>query len=73
MRTKHSWNAVPKNWESLGYPPNGTLIDLYVGLKPYRENALIEALYEVSDPNNPRHVLSTSSLVHVLTSVVAIM
>ena len=62
MHTKHSWNAVPENWEFLGYPPNGTIIDLYVALKPYRESALIDALYEVSDPKHPRYVSSLPPL-----------
>ena len=56
MHTKHSWNAIPENWEYFGHPPNGTTIDLYVALKPHRENALIDALYKVSDPNHPRYV-----------------
>ncbi|KAI9439767.1 hypothetical protein H4582DRAFT_2215685 [Lactarius indigo] len=33
IRTKLSWNAVPKNWESLGQPPSGTTIDFYIALK----------------------------------------
>ncbi|KAH9162464.1 subtilisin-like protein [Lactarius sanguifluus] len=52
---KHSWNTVPKNWVSLGRPPSGTTIDLYIALKPHRENALINALYEVSEPGHPRY------------------
>ncbi len=56
MHIKHSWSAVPKNWESLGHPPSGTTIDLYIALKSHRENALIDALYEVSEPTHPRHV-----------------
>ncbi|KAH9005248.1 subtilisin-like protein [Lactarius hatsudake] len=52
---KHSWNAVPKNWVSQGRPPSGTTIDLYIALKPHRENALINALYEVSEPAHPRY------------------
>ncbi|KAH9165482.1 subtilisin-like protein [Lactarius sanguifluus] len=65
MRIKHSWNAVPENWESLGNPLSGTTIDLYVALKAHRENALIDTLYKVSDPNHPRHVYSaTPSLRH---------
>ncbi|KAH8978340.1 subtilisin-like protein [Lactarius akahatsu] len=52
---KHSWNAVPKNWESLGHPPSGTAIDLYIALKPQRENAVVDALYEVSEPGHPRY------------------
>ncbi|KAH8982958.1 subtilisin-like protein [Lactarius akahatsu] len=55
MRIKHSWNAVPENWESLGCPLDGTTIDLYVALWPYRENALIDELYEVSNPDHPRY------------------
>ncbi|KAH8983896.1 subtilisin-like protein [Lactarius hatsudake] len=55
MRIKHSWNAVPENWESLGNPLSGTTIDLYVALKAHRENALIDTLYQVSDPNHPRY------------------
>ncbi len=60
MHIKHSWNVVPKNWESMGHPPSGTTIDLYVALKPHRENALIDVLYEVSSPGNPKHVLHHS-------------
>jgi hypothetical protein len=57
MHTMHSWNAVPTDWESLGHPhANTTPVDLYVALKPYRENALIDALYEVSVPGHPKHV-----------------
>ncbi|KAH9054087.1 subtilisin-like protein [Lactarius vividus] len=55
MHTKHSWNAVPRNWESLGHPPSGTTIDLYIVLKPQRENSLVDALYEVSEPGHPRY------------------
>ncbi|KAH8994681.1 subtilisin-like protein [Lactarius hatsudake] len=55
MRVKHSWNAVPENWENLGNPLSGTTIDLYVALKAHRENALIDTLYQVSDPNHPRY------------------
>ncbi|KAH8981303.1 subtilisin-like protein [Lactarius hatsudake] len=55
MRIKHSWNAVPKNWEILGNPLSGTTIDLYIALKAHHENALIDMLYQVSDPNHPRH------------------
>ncbi|KAF8263253.1 subtilisin-like protein [Lactarius quietus] len=55
MQVKHTWNAVPANWECLGPPPSGSTIDLHIALKPHRENALIDALYEVSDPRNPRY------------------
>ncbi|KAH9053651.1 subtilisin-like protein [Lactarius vividus] len=46
LRTKHAWKAVPENWECLGLPPADTVINLHIALKPHRENALIEALYE---------------------------
>ncbi|KAH8997722.1 peptidase S8/S53 domain-containing protein [Lactarius hatsudake] len=55
MHIKHSWNAVPRNWESLGHPPSGTTIDLYIALRPQHENAVVDALYEVSEPGHPRY------------------
>ncbi|KAH9179029.1 subtilisin-like protein [Lactarius sanguifluus] len=55
VHIKHSWSAVPRNWESLGHPPSGTTIDLHIALKPQRENALVDALHEVSDPGHPRY------------------
>ncbi|KAH9059093.1 subtilisin-like protein [Lactarius vividus] len=55
MRTKHSWSTIPSMWEILGSPPAGTTIDLCVALEPQRENALIEVLYEVSDPTHPKY------------------
>ncbi|KAH8983975.1 peptidase S8/S53 domain-containing protein [Lactarius hatsudake] len=55
MRSKHSWKTIPENWVSLGVPPADTMIDLYIALKPYRENALVDALNEVSDPGHIRY------------------
>ncbi|KAF8267610.1 subtilisin-like protein [Lactarius quietus] len=55
LRVKHSWNNVPPNWESLGHPPAGTTIDLNIVLMPYNESALIDALYEVSDPKSVKY------------------
>ncbi|KAH9175587.1 subtilisin-like protein [Lactarius sanguifluus] len=55
IRVKHAWNAVPPNWEALGHPPAGTTIDLHVALKPHHENALVDALYNVSDPRSPKY------------------
>ncbi|KAF8268685.1 subtilisin-like protein [Lactarius quietus] len=55
--TKHRWNAIPGKWDSMGRPPLGTTIDLRIALKPQDENALIDALYEVSNPKHPRHTL----------------
>ncbi|KAH9160723.1 subtilisin-like protein [Lactarius sanguifluus] len=60
MRTKHSWKTIPENWESLGLPIADTTIDLYIALKPYRENALVDALNEVSDPRHPRYGMHLS-------------
>ncbi|KAH9025403.1 subtilisin-like protein [Lactarius pseudohatsudake] len=56
VRVKHAWSSVPANWETLGCPSAGTTIDLYIALNPHQESALIDALYEVSDPKHPRHV-----------------
>src|SRR6266702_2230047 len=68
IHVKHAWDAVPANWECLGHPPVGTTIDLYVALKPQHENALIDTLYEVSEPRHRKHVLSTAPLrTHLLT------
>ncbi|KAF8259949.1 subtilisin-like protein [Lactarius quietus] len=55
MRMKHAWNSTPMNWESLGPPPVGTTINLHIFLKPDQENALIDALYEVSNPEHPKY------------------
>ncbi|KAH9024692.1 subtilisin-like protein [Lactarius pseudohatsudake] len=55
MRVKHAWSSVPANWETLGCPSAGTTIDLYIALNPRHDNALIDALYEVSDPKHPRY------------------
>ncbi|KAH9020962.1 subtilisin-like protein [Lactarius pseudohatsudake] len=61
MRVKHKWSAVPANWETLGSPSAGTTIDLYIALNPHQEDALIDALYEVSDPKHLRHVHLTAA------------
>ena len=68
MSVKHTWHTVPANWETLGDPPAGSTIDLHVALKPYREKALTNALYEVSNPRHRKHVLSDVSIhTHGLT------
>ena len=54
---KHAWKTVPDKWESIGPPHSNTTIDLYIALKPENENALIDALYEVSTPGNPKYGL----------------
>ncbi|KAH9035676.1 subtilisin-like protein [Lactarius hengduanensis] len=53
-KVKHSWGAVLQFWESLGYLAADTTIDLYLALKPQHENALIDALLEVSTPERPK-------------------
>ncbi|KAH9179939.1 hypothetical protein EDB89DRAFT_2062947 [Lactarius sanguifluus] len=53
-------NHIPPSWETLGHPPAGTTIDLHVALKAHDENALVDALYEVSTPRSPKHVLSNN-------------
>ncbi|KAH9025387.1 subtilisin-like protein [Lactarius pseudohatsudake] len=55
MRVKHAWSSIPANWETLGCPSAGTTLDLYIALNPHQENALIDALYEVSDPKHLRY------------------
>ncbi|KAH9012250.1 Pro-kumamolisin, activation domain-containing protein [Lactarius deliciosus] len=56
MKVMHAWSTVPKNWESLGHPPNETAIDFYLALKSQHENDLVDALYQVSDPKSPKYV-----------------
>ncbi|KAF8268680.1 subtilisin-like protein [Lactarius quietus] len=60
MHTKHKWNSIPGKWDSIGRPPVGTTIDLRIALKPQNENALIDTLYEVSDPRHPRYGMHLS-------------
>ncbi|KAH8994285.1 subtilisin-like protein [Lactarius akahatsu] len=54
-KVKHAWHTIPENWVDLGHPSAGTTIDLHLALKSHDENALIDALYEISDPNHPRY------------------
>ncbi|KAH8994289.1 Pro-kumamolisin, activation domain-containing protein, partial [Lactarius akahatsu] len=54
-KVKHAWHTIPDNWVGLGHPSAGTTIDLHLALKSHDENALIDALYEISDPNHPRY------------------
>src|SRR6266702_4614082 len=67
MRVKHMWNTTPANWETLGHTPAGTTIDIHIAVRPHRENALIDVLYKVSNPEHPRHVLATPPLAPALT------
>ena len=75
MRVRHFWDVTPHKWGHLSTPSDSTPIDLRISLKPHHENALIEALYEVSSPNHPKHV-SLSLLrapIYILTSATASM
>ncbi|KAF8258055.1 subtilisin-like protein [Lactarius quietus] len=55
VQMKHSWSSVPDEWTNLGHPAADTTIDLHIALKAQDENALIEALYEVSSPGHPKY------------------
>ncbi|KAH9010010.1 subtilisin-like protein [Lactarius hengduanensis] len=55
LRAKHTWNSVPENWNNLGHPPADTTIDLHIALKAKNEDALIDALIEVSSPGHPKY------------------
>ncbi|KAH9031385.1 subtilisin-like protein [Lactarius deliciosus] len=55
LQAKHTWNSVPENWQNLGHPPADTTIDLHIAFKAENENALIDALIEVSSPGHPKH------------------
>ncbi|KAF8270562.1 subtilisin-like protein [Lactarius quietus] len=54
-RVMHTWTVTPANWVPLGHPPTGTTIDLHIALKPQHENALMDALYQVSTPGHPKY------------------
>jgi hypothetical protein len=62
MRVKHTWATTPEKWECQGHPPSGTRIDLHIALKSHRRDALVDALYEVSDPKHPKYVSIPSAL-----------
>ncbi|KAF8265198.1 subtilisin-like protein [Lactarius quietus] len=55
VHVKHSWSLVPDDWVNLGHPAADTTIDLHVVLKAQNENALIDALSEVSSPDHPKY------------------
>lgn len=61
VHVKHAWEAAPPNWEYLGPPSPSATIDLQIALKPENESALVDTLYEVSTPSNPRYVVSSTS------------
>ena len=69
--TVHAWKRVPENWVNLGHPAADTTIKLYIALRPHQESSLIDALYEVSDPNHPRHVLLVSPLFPMYSPVLS--
>lgn len=66
VHVKHSWSVVPDDWTNLGHPAADTTIDLNIALKAQDENALIEALYEVSSPDHPKCVLRYHSFTHAI-------
>ncbi|KAH9035142.1 subtilisin-like protein [Lactarius deliciosus] len=54
VQVKHTWSSIPENWLNLGHPPADGTIDLHIALKAKNENALIDALIEVSSPGHPK-------------------
>ncbi len=61
----------PNELKEPGLPPVGTIIDLCIALNPHHGDALINALYEVSNPGHLKHILSTTLHMHVLTCATA--
>ena len=66
MWVKHTWNAVPANWESLGNPAAGAMIDIHLALIPDQENALIDTPSEVSNPEASKACSPLHSSAHAL-------
>ena len=62
MVEKHKWDVIPDNWISLGPPPDDSTIDLHIALQPSQKDALIDVLYEVSQPGHPKKVFITIPL-----------
>jgi tripeptidyl-peptidase-1 len=56
MKVMHAWSAIPQNWVSMGHPHAETTIDLHLALKSHHEDALVDVLYEVSNPRHPKYV-----------------
>ncbi|VDC03294.1 unnamed protein product [Peniophora sp. CBMAI 1063] len=52
MQVKHAWERLPAKWSARGLPEDGTTIDLRIKLKSHDSDAIIKALYEVSDPKS---------------------
>jgi tripeptidyl-peptidase-1 len=64
MRVMHLWSNIPNNWKSIGHPHADATIDLHLALKSQNEDALIDALNEVSNPKHPRYVPSPRFSAH---------
>ncbi|KAH9017701.1 peptidase S8/S53 domain-containing protein [Lactarius hengduanensis] len=66
MHIKHSWNAVPRHWESLGHPPSGTTIDLYIALQASAYGAYLtrEQVADLVAPRPETLLLVNSWLEH---------
>ena len=59
MKIKHTWNAIPVNWETLSHPSTGSTIHLHIVLETHRENAFSDTVPVISDLIHSRHVLLT--------------
>ncbi len=59
LRVKHMWDTLLDNWEDMGPPSADTTVNLSIALKPHRENALVDALLDVSEPGSPMYILTT--------------
>ncbi|KAF8259483.1 Pro-kumamolisin, activation domain-containing protein [Lactarius quietus] len=55
MSIMHAWNSILKNWECTGHLHTETAVDLHFALKSHSENALTDALKEVSNPRHARY------------------
>ena len=72
MVVKHKWDAIPDNWLSLGPPLDDDTIDLHISLQPKNKNALVDALYEVSEPGHPKQVFFLYSSIQGLIACTAL-
>ena len=72
MAVKHKWDTTPDNWLSLGPPLDDDTIELHIALQPKNKDALIDALYEVSEPGHPKQVFFLYSSVQGLIADTAV-
>jgi tripeptidyl-peptidase-1 len=58
FRTKHEWAEIPRGWQVHSDAPADHVLEMRIGLKQDKFDELVRHLYEVSDPDHERYVVS---------------